>query len=166
MPKLTDIPHRKICNKETYSIFLFDVWFSILVCFLLFSESSFFFFHLRSVSGQRLPVDTISLRNIKFQLSLIQLWCDIQRLTRNKFISELNPDLLSATVSREYCSDYDMDVQALLQRIEGKQWCLQFNRSLSAAPPQTELPNSPQTQLKGRTINYNPNDLGDLASEF
>lgn len=100
MPKLTDIPYRKICNKETYSIFLFDAWFSILVCFL-FSESSFVFvfFHLRSVSGQRLPVDTISLRNIKFQLPLIQLWCDIQRLTRNKFISELNPNLLSATVS-------------------------------------------------------------------
>ena len=74
MPKLTDIPYRKICNKETYSIFLFDAWFSILVCFL-FSESSFVFvfFHLRSVSGQRLPVDTISLRNIKFQLPLIQL---------------------------------------------------------------------------------------------
>ena len=44
-------------------------------------------------------MDTISLRNIKFQLPLIQLWCDIQRLTRNKFISELNPNLLSATVS-------------------------------------------------------------------
>ena len=83
----------KSATRKLNSIFLFDVWLSILVCFLLFSESIFFFFfpHMRSVSGQRLSVDIISLRNIKFQLLLIQLWCDIQRLTRNKFISELNP---------------------------------------------------------------------------
>lgn len=56
-----------------------------------------------------------------------------------------------------------MDVQALLQKIEGKQRCLQFNRSLSAAPSQIKLPNSPQAQLKGRTINYNPNDLGGFG---
>lgn len=90
----------KSATRKLNSIFLFDVWLSILVCFLLFSESIFFFFpHMRSVSGQRLSVDIISLRNIKFQLLLIQLWCDIQKLTRNKFISDLNPNLLSTTVS-------------------------------------------------------------------
>lgn len=54
---------------------------------------------MRSVSRRRLPADVISLQNIRFQLTLAQLSCDIQKLIENKFIYELNQRLLNATVS-------------------------------------------------------------------